>query len=242
VVLFAILLIPPDGVRAAIPVVMLTALWIAGTGLPPRNAARALGLGLLFYTPLIALLALPLIGSLPLDLIRSGDLSGALGGSEAARAILGGAYMKRVGWIIVKGLCTLLVSVATVSTIAAADLYPAVGGLPLPATARLILIQIVQQTGMLLNETGRIRAAVALRGGGRTAPGAGALMRSLPGTWLARVAGRAERVAMAMDVRGYVSAPLPAVTRPSHWRAADGAALLATGLSLLIVLIVRSRS
>ncbi|CAN5614918.1 hypothetical protein BH23GEM6_BH23GEM6_23420 [soil metagenome] len=241
VMLFAVLLVPTGGAWAVLLVVVLTALWLVVAGLPPRHAAGALGVGLLLYTPLIVLLAFPLIAPLLPELIRS-MATEPVGASEGLRSVLGGVFLERIGWILIKGVSSLLISGATVSTIGAADVYPAISGLPLPTTARLILIQIVQQAGMLLNETGRVRAAVALRGGGRGGAGSHLLMRSLPGTWLARVAGRAERVASAMDVRGYVTAPLPPITRPVFWRTADRVALLVTGLSLVAVLVLRARS
>jgi len=239
--LFAVILVPAGAGWAALPVVVLSVAWLILAGLPLRYLAATLIIGLLLYTPLVVVLALPLVAPLLVDLIRS-LFAAPAGALEAVRAVLDAPIMERIGWILIKGVGSLLVSVATISTIGAADLYPAIGGLPLPVTARLILIQIVQQTGMLLNETGRIRTAVALRGGGRAGSGGGTLVRALPGTWLVRVAGRAERVASAMDVRGYVTAPLPPVTRFSHWRAADRATLLLTGLSLIAVLVLRVSS
>ena len=86
----------------------------------------------------------------------------------------------------------------------------------------LIVLQIVHQTGALLEETARIAAAVAVRTAGVGGP---RLLVSLPRVWLPRLLARAERVGEAMEVRGVSESDLaPARLRPAGL--ADRMALL----------------
>ena len=97
----------------------------------------------------------------------------------------------------------MLVSVATVSCLSAAELREALVRLPVPSLVSSILVQIVHQTGILLYETQRVAAAMGVRGavsGGRVA---WRVLFSLPQVWLPRVIDRAERVSAAMELRGY---------------------------------------
>lgn len=229
--LLAAVLTAPAGVPAGVWMIPAVALLTAAAaGLPPRHLVRVLGLAVLFYGPLVTLLELPTFAPILRELaaaVRSGD-------AGAASAVLPGGdhpALRRIGSILLRGVASLVVTVATISTIRPAELPRAIGGLPLPANVRLILLQIVQQTGMLLNESLRVRDAVALRAGGAGRSEL-ALARSLPVAWLSRVAARADRVAAAMEVRGYVSAALPTVEAP-HRRGRAEVVAISGGLALL---------
>jgi energy-coupling factor transporter transmembrane protein EcfT len=208
------------------------------TGLPPRNLTRVLALGLLFYAPLLSLLALPTL----LPAMRA-LLEAALAGPDQIRAATAtlrhDPAIATVGWMLLKGVASLTVTLAAISTLDAVTVRHAVAALPLPLNARLIVIQIIQQTGMLLDETARVRNAVTLRSGTRAARGGLALASALPVVWLTRVAGRADRVAAAMEVRGYMRAPLPPVTRPWLWQRSDIGAVAAGLLLIAGALLLR---
>jgi energy-coupling factor transporter transmembrane protein EcfT len=230
-VLLAVLLVPavPGAGVAMLALIVVTMLIL--TGLPLGILTRVLALGLLFYAPLVTLLALPTL----FPTLRT-ILEAAAAGPEQARAAIAtmrhDPAINRMGWMLLKGIASLTVTLTAVSTVNAEAVRQAIAALPLPANARLILIQIIQQTGMLLDETARVRDAVTLRSGSRGARGGLALAGALPMVWLTRVAGRADRVASAMEVRGYMSAPLAPVTRPSFWQRSEIGAI-AAGLVLI---------
>jgi energy-coupling factor transporter transmembrane protein EcfT len=230
-ILLAVLLVPGAPVTGAAMLALTVATILVLTGLPPRNLTRVLALGLLFYAPLLFLLALPTF----LPAMR-GLLEAALAGPEQARAATAtlrhDPTVHRMAWMLLKGVASLTVTLAAVSTLDAVTVRHAVAALPLPLNARLILIQIIQQTGMLLDETARVRDAVTLRSGSRAARGGLTLASAVPVVWLTRVAGRADRVAAAMEARGYLRAPLPPVTRPWLWQRSDRGAV-AAGLLLI---------
>jgi len=120
---------------------------------------------------------------------------------EAGASSLGRAS---VPWtVLVRGSSCLLVSLTAASTLAASDLREALLRLPAPAMATMIAIQIVHQVPVLVGETRRIAAAMAVRAAtGRGMP-SWRVARALPLVWLPRVLERSERVAAAMTLRGY---------------------------------------
>ncbi|MCC6396561.1 MAG: hypothetical protein IT282_06045, partial [Bacteroidetes bacterium] len=85
-------------------------------------------------------------------------------------------------------------------------LHDAVLRLPLPVAVRLLIVQMVHQSEILQRETVRIHQAVTVRGGVSGVRGVWTFAQALPQVWLSRVALKAERVGMAMDLREYGSA------------------------------------
>lgn len=110
--------------------------------------------------------------------------------------------------IFVRGLATMLVTVAAASTLSAGELRQGLVRLPVPRIATLVLLQVVQQTSTLLSETRRMAAALAVRGGAPAMRTALRTLRSLPRVWLPRVMSRADRVAAAMELRGFLEVEL----------------------------------
>lgn len=102
-----------------------------------------------------------------------------------------------------KGSVTAVVALVTVSSLTARQLHDAILGLPLPALPRLLLQQILHQMEVLRAESRRIHQAVSVRGGIQGAAATWLFVRSFPQVWLPRVVFKADRVAMAMDLRGY---------------------------------------
>ncbi|MFP4624807.1 MAG: CbiQ family ECF transporter T component [Gemmatimonadota bacterium] len=203
----------PDPVGRA---VAFTALVAGATALacaaPRRVILRAAAFGALLYLPLATILIVPAL----LD-ARADPLDAA---SYAAG-------------IAVRGTAVLLVTLAVLSTVRASELHVAIGGLPLPRTARLLLIQIAHQTGVLFDETRRVNQAIALRRGRRSGL---RLVAGLPRVWLERIASRAERTAAAMDVRGYVDWD----PRSHPWSGADHALVAAGAATLLAALLMHA--
>jgi len=165
----------------------LLALSVVGTWTafcrPPLRVVRVtVTLGLVLFLPYFALVPL---------------LSGGTHADSWREAVA-------VPWtILVRGLCGMLVSMATVASLTASDLREAMVRLPIPRTVTAILLQIVHQTATLFYETKRVAKAMAVRGAsGRGATGL-RILSSLPQVWLPRVVDRAERVSTAMELRGF---------------------------------------
>lgn len=172
----------PVGHPAGPGYTLLLALLMLAAARPPRaTLGRMLALGAALYLPLLGLL------------VAAAVLSGQAPGAALPHAAA----------VTAKGFAALLIGLGTVSTLRAAEMRDAFAALPLPATARLLLVQVTHQTGTLLDETRRMRQVLAVRGATR---GRGAGLRvaiALPQVWLGRLARRAGRVADAMEVRGY---------------------------------------
>ena len=105
--------------------------------------------------------------------------------------------------VLIKGISGMLVSIATIGCLTTSDLHTALSRMPLPRIVFEILVQIVHQTGTLIYETSRIASAMSVRGATGSAKNVFSMLWSLPRVWLPRVIARAERVAMAMELREY---------------------------------------
>lgn len=104
-----------------------------------------------------------------------------------------------------RGTACVFVCAATMAVFDMADFGAALGAAPLPRILKQILMQIAHQTAMLTNESQRIAAAVKIRG---LPLGMACKLRFLPAfptIWLLRIMNRAERIAAAMDLRGFES-------------------------------------
>ena len=177
----------------SLAVVGVVAVWLATCRVPFRVLRLAVLLGLALFVPYFLLL--PLLPDAPP--VFSGSWQRALA----------------VPWtILLRGMSGMLVSVATVTTLSASDLREALVRLPVPGIVSAILLQIIHQTSTLFYETRRVAAAMAVRGASSGVATGWRVLASLPRVWLPRIAVRAERVADAMELRGFCDEEL----RPLH--------------------------
>jgi cobalt/nickel transport system permease protein len=105
--------------------------------------------------------------------------------------------------LLAGGASALITSVSTVTALSMSDLRAGLLRLPVPAGVSAILLQIVHQTSTLAHETRRVASAMAVRGALSKRTSGVKLLASLPRVWLPRVIQRADRVASAMELRGY---------------------------------------
>ncbi len=140
-------------------------------------------------------------------------------------------------WIILRATAGVLVVGATLSTVTRSQLCDFIERLPLPRLVRLILVQIVHQTDTLLRETRRLTAAFQLRQGRGSWRRSVSLIGALTSVWLPRILFKADRVASAMELRGYAVRPL----HPERLslRTRDVLCMAASFFLLLFVLILR---
>jgi len=140
--------------------------------------------------------------------------------------------------IFLRGSSCLVVSLTAASTLSASDFREALLRLPAPAMVTAIVIQIVHQVPILVDETRRIGAAMAVRAAtGRGAP-SWHTIRALPLVWLPRVLERADRVAAAMALRGYCESS-GSFRQERHLAFRDGAGLALAALVLASAVALR---
>lgn len=138
--------------------------------------------------------------------------------------------------IAVRGTACLLVSIATAASLTMPELHVVAARL-LPQPVAAILMQVVHQTATLAGETMRIVAAVRMRAAAGDTRAAWLVLASLPRVWLPRVLLRAERVAMAMELRGFHGgAPSPG---PTRLRGIDGLVLAGSTAVLAVSVVLR---
>lgn len=143
----------------------------------------------------------------------------------------------RVPWSLAfKGLGVMLLTSSTLSTMTPFDFTLSVLALRLPSPLAFLCQQILHQTGMLIQETQRIALSIALRGltqGWRLRL---KIVKWIPLAWLPRVTARAERVALAMELRDFLELAPRNLKDPISFRdlfaLLAGAAILATQIGL----------
>jgi cobalt/nickel transport system permease protein len=143
-----------------------------------------------------------------------------------------------VAGLFVRGMAGIFISVAAVSTLTASDLREGLARLPIPGVVSAILLQIIQQSAALGYETRRVAAAMSIRGASGGGRAAWRVLSCLPQVWLPRVIVRAERVAAAMEVRGYCEPDIAATDHTaSGW--ADRLALVLLLAAIALALFLR---
>lgn len=211
------ILVPACSVKGVSAILLSVGLWIILCRPLMKFLKLWIATGVLLYLPYFLLL----------PLIDTGDPMSADGAITAISV---------PSLIFLRGMSCLLLSLSTVSTLRPDELREGIIVLPLPRLAVIILVQIMHQADNLMSETMQIASAITVRG---AVSGFGALWRlacALPTVWLPRIMDRSERVAIAMEIRGYENNPIP-VFRKRFLRRIDIAALLIAfmllGLSLL---------
>jgi energy-coupling factor transporter transmembrane protein EcfT len=116
-------------------------------------------------------------------------------------------YLPAMFWsppgIVLKGLSASIAIMAPALALSPQETAVVVMRLPLPAFIGFLVLQVLHQSGVLIRETHAIHRAVMVRGGVHGLRGVHRFARILPEAWLPRVALRADRVTIAMDLRSY---------------------------------------
>jgi energy-coupling factor transporter transmembrane protein EcfT len=214
----ACMVAPTDTVIGSFLVMGVAAVWIIACWPPVNVVGAALLFGLALFLPYFLLM--PLI---PVD--------PSVAAERWQRAFL-------IPWsVLLRGLSGMLISIGTATSLSTSDLREGLARLPVPTIVTAILLQIVHQTATLFYETRRVALAVAVRGASGGSVAAWRVLFSLPRVWLPRIIGRAERVAAAMELRGYCDGELRSFQRVTI-RVVDGVVLaLAVGVLGCAVII-----
>jgi energy-coupling factor transporter transmembrane protein EcfT len=107
------------------------------------------------------------------------------------------------GAISILGLLVLLTTLGAAGCFTQSDLREGLLGLRVPKLVVSVTLQVLQQSAHLVEETRRIRVALLLRNPSRSRHAGSLLVRGLTLVWIPRVFARVERVAAAMELRGY---------------------------------------
>ncbi len=138
---------------------------------------------------------------------------------------------------VAQGAATTLTGVTMLGTMGYPALHDAVTRLPLPAMVKLLLLQMLHQASVLLRETVKIRQAIVIRGAIPRGFGGWELLHALPRVWIPRVIFKANRVAHALEMRGYGSPVPPPRDRP--WLAFDVLVFLLCATVLIATIVLR---
>jgi energy-coupling factor transporter transmembrane protein EcfT len=103
--------------------------------------------------------------------------------------------------IALRSTCVLFIAASTIASLAIQDVHRGLASIPIPRTFVILIVQLINQTILLTEETFRIIGVLRLRG----ASGVRGIrvLFSFPIVWMVRMLFRAERTAAAMTVRGY---------------------------------------
>ena len=107
----------------------------------------------------------------------------------------------QAGAIVLRSTCCLFIAASTIATLAIQDVHRGLACILIPRALVVLIVQLINQTMLLTEETLRIIGVLRLRG----ASGVRGIrvLFSFPIVWMVRMLFRAERTAAAMTVRGY---------------------------------------
>jgi len=109
----------------------------------------------------------------------------------------------QAGAIALRSTCCLFIAASTIAILPIQDVHRGLVYIPIPRIIVVLIVQLINHTVLLTEETLRIIGVLRLRG----ASGVQSIraLFSFPVVWMVRMLFRAERTAAAMTVRGYGS-------------------------------------
>jgi energy-coupling factor transporter transmembrane protein EcfT len=148
------------------------------------------------------------------------------------------ARFAQSGIIALRSTCCLFIAASTMAALAVQDVHRGLAFLPIPRTVIVLIVQLINQTMLLTEETLRIISVLRLRG---TSGMRGIkVLFSFPIVWMVRMLFRAERTATAMVVRGYGIEAVP-TSESVQWSIADVLAMICTSIVLIVSALLRLR-
>ncbi|NLP02659.1 MAG: energy-coupling factor transporter transmembrane protein EcfT [Fibrobacter sp.] len=212
----AVLLLPHNSITGLVALLCGTILWCSLSSLPLRMVLQCAIASLMLFSPFLLLtpwINIQNVNSSPLD----GKLAHALG-------------------IALRSTCTLFIAASTVTIISINDVHRGLVLLRIPESFTALVVQLINQTMLLLEETSRITEVLRFRG--TSGVKGWRVLFSFPVVWMVRVLFRAERSAAAMAVRGYgINTSLR--SDPAVLHTADFAVLVCTSLYFAFSIVLR---
>jgi hypothetical protein len=144
----------------------------------------------------------------------------------------------QAGMIALRSTCCLFIAASTMAALAIQDVHHGLAIIPIPRTVVLLIVQLINQTMLLTEETLRIIGVLRLRG---TSGMRGIkVLFSFPIVWMVRMLFRAERTSTAMVVRSYgIEAAMANESVP--WTMADKLTVICTSVFFLVSILMRLR-
>jgi|WetSurMetagenome_2_1015567.scaffolds.fasta_scaffold32060_3 energy-coupling factor transporter transmembrane protein EcfT len=175
------LLIPLQSMTGFLLLTFVTTCWCVLAAMPIKMLFRFAIASIILFFPFLLLTPWMTVGSLttpPLD-------------DRFAQA----------GSIALRSTCCLFIAASTIAILAIQDVHRGLADIPIPRTFVVLIVQLINQTMLLIEETSRIVDVLRLRG----ASGVRGIrvLFSFPIVWMVRMLFRAERTAEAMTIRGY---------------------------------------
>ncbi len=103
--------------------------------------------------------------------------------------------------IALRSTCMFFIAASTIASLTMHDLHRGLVCLPIPRSIVALIVQLINQTMLLAEETTRIVGVLRLRGASGVR--GSSVLFAFPIVWMVRMLFRAERSAAAMAVRGY---------------------------------------
>jgi energy-coupling factor transporter transmembrane protein EcfT len=212
------LLIPLQSISGIALMTIATTCWCALAAMPTKMLFRCAIASLILFFPFLLLI--------PWMTVSSSTMTPMI--DRFAQA----------GAIALRSTCVLFIAASTIATLAIQDVHNGLARIPIPRTFVVLIVQLINQTMLLTEETFRIIGVLRLRG----ASGVRGIrvLFSFPIVWMVRMLFRAERTAAAMTVRGY---GIEAVTAGESVKLtiADVLTIISTSVVLVASVLMRLR-
>jgi energy-coupling factor transporter transmembrane protein EcfT len=180
-VMGACLLIPLQSIAGLFFLIITAAIWCAYAAMPLKMLLQCTIASLILFFPFLLLT--------PWMTINSFSNSPMI--DRIAQA----------GAIALRSTCCLFIAASTIAALTIQDVHRGLAYMPIPRVFVVLIVQLINQTMLLTEETVRIIGVLRLRGASGV-QGVRVLF-SFPIVWMVRMLFRAERTAAAMTVRGY---------------------------------------
>jgi energy-coupling factor transporter transmembrane protein EcfT len=175
------LLIPLQSITGIFLIAIITLCWCVLAAMPVKMLLRCVIAALILFFPFFLLTPWITVGSCTTTPMID--------------------RFAQAGVIALRSSCCLFIAASTIAILAIQDVHRGLACIPIPRTFVVLIVQLINQTMLLTEETLRIISVLRLRG---TSGVRGIrVLFSFPIIWMVRMLFRAERTAAAMTVRGY---------------------------------------
>ena len=215
----ACLLVPLQSIGGRIFMIITAFCWILLTSMPGKMLLRCAIASIILFLPFLLLS--------PWMTVHSQSAS-----PLADRFI-------QAGDIALRSTCMFFITASTIASLTMYDVYRGLVCLPVPRSITSLIVQLINQTMFLAEETTRIIGVLRLRGA--SGVHGTRVLFAFPIVWMIRMLFRAERSAAAMVVRGYGIETKASADR-SKMRIADVLILCAASLAFLLSINMRVKT
>jgi len=177
----ACLVVPLQSIVQAIFIIITAFCWILFASMPGKMLLRCAIASVILFFPLLLLSPWMMVDSYSVSPVTD--------------------RIAQAGGIALRSTCMLFIAASTIGSLTMHDLHRGLVCLPIPRSLVALIVQLINQTTLLAEETIRIVGVLRLRG----ASGVRGIrvLFAFPVVWMVRMLFRAERSAAAMAVRGY---------------------------------------